>query len=129
MTAISPATNPLFIVKFALCSFALLGLSLFANASKAAECGRASHYGIGDGYHGLRTASGQRFNAYGLTAAHPTLPMGTKVRVKNRDNGKAVVVTINDRGPYIHGRILDLSFGSFSKIASPSQGVANICIS
>ena len=55
--------------------------------------------------------------------------MGTKVQVKNRDNGKTVVVTINDRGPYSGGRILDLSYGSFSRIASPGQGVARICLS
>lgn len=101
---------------------------LFPAEAKAAQCGQASHYGIGDGYHGLRTASGQRFNAYALTAAHPTLPMGTQVQVKNRNNGRSVVVTINDRGPYVGGRIIDLSYGSFSKIASPGQGVANVCI-
>lgn len=93
------------------------------------QCGRASHYGIGDGYHGQRAANGSRFDAYALTAAHPWLPFGTKVLVKNRNNGKAVVVTINDRGPYYGGRILDLSYGSFSRIASPSQGEASICIS
>jgi rare lipoprotein A len=93
------------------------------------QCGRASHYGIGDGYHGQRAANGSRFDAYGLTAAHPSLPFGTKVLVKNRNNGKAVAVTITDRGPYAHGRILDLSYGSFSRIASPSQGEASICIS
>lgn len=108
--------------------FLLLGSILPARAASS-QCGQASHYGVGDGYHGQRTASGQRFNAYGMTAAHPSLPMGSKVVVKNRDNGRSVVVTINDRGPYAHGRILDLSYGSFSKIASPGQGTARICLS
>ena len=108
--------------------FLLLGSTIPARAASF-QCGQASHYGIGDGYHGQRTASGQRLNAYALSAAHPSLPMGSKVLVKNRDNGKAVVVTINDRGPYAHGRILDLSYGSFSRIASPGQGTAHICLS
>lgn len=111
-----------------LSSLLLLGATIPAQAA-AFQCGQASHYGIGDGYHGLTTASGQRFNAYAMTAAHPSLPMGTKVRVENRDNGKAVVVTINDRGPYAHGRILDLSYGSFARIASTGQGTARICLS
>lgn len=98
-------------------------------AQAALECGYASHYGISDGYHGQRTASGSTFNAYAMTAAHPWLPFGTRLRVKNRNNGKSVVVTVNDRGPYYGGRILDLSYGSFSRIASPSQGEASICIS
>ena len=109
----------------------LLSLLLLAPlpGRAALECGYASHYGIGDSYHGERTASGSIFNAYAMTAAHPWLPFGTKLRVKNRDNGRSVVVTINDRGPYYGGRILDLSYGSFSRIASPSSGVANVCIS
>lgn len=110
----------------------LIPLLLLGSAPAQAavlSCGQASHYGIGDGYHGQTTASGARFNAYGLTAAHPSLPMGTKVQVKNRDNGKTVVVTINDRGPYAGGRILDLSYGGFSRIARPGQGTASICIS
>jgi len=98
-------------------------------AQAALECGYASHYGISDGYHGQRTASGSTFNAYAMTAAHPWLPFGTRLRVKNRNNGKSVVVTVNDRGPYYGGRILDLSYGSFARIASPSQGEASICIS
>lgn len=109
----------------------LLLLSAFAPQAHAAafQCGQASHYGIGDGYHGQRTASGQRFDAYAMTAAHPSLPLGSRVLVKNRDNGKTVWVTINDRGPYVGDRVLDLSYGSFSRIASPGQGVARVCLS
>jgi rare lipoprotein A len=97
--------------------------------AKAASCTQASHYGVGDGYHGLTTASGERYNAYGLTAAHKSLPFGARVRVTNQANGKSVIVRINDDGPHVYGRSLDLSYGAFSKIASPSQGVASVCYS
>lgn len=89
-------------------------------------CGLATFYGVGDGFHGNRTANGETFNAYGLTAAHPHLPMGTKLRVTNQDNLKQVIVRVNDRGPYTHADI-DLSYSAFSKIASPSKGVATVC--
>lgn len=92
------------------------------------SCSSASHYGVGDGYHGQRTASGERFNAYGISAAHRSLPFGTKVKVVNKNNGKSVVTRINDRGPYAHGRDIDLSYGAFSRIASPSQGVTSVCL-
>lgn len=92
------------------------------------NCTHASHYGVGDGYHGKTTASGERFNAYGITAAHKTLPFGSKIKVINTANGKSVIVRINDRGPFIDGRHIDLSYGAFSKIAPPSQGVANVCM-
>lgn len=71
------------------------------------ESGLASWYG--PGFHGKRTASGERFNTNELTAAHKTLPFGTRVRVKSLTNGKEVVVRINDRGPFVKGRIIDLS--------------------
>lgn len=106
----------------------LLGSALPSQAA-VLQCGYASHYGKGDGYHGQRAADGSRFDAYGATAAHPWLPFGTRLLVKNRNNGREVAVTITDRGPYAGGRILDLSYGSFSRIAPPSQGEASICIS
>lgn len=105
----------------------LLGSAPVAKASTIG-CGQASHYGIGDGYHGQTTANGERFNAYAMTAAHPWLPMGSHVRVKNLDNGRSVTVRINDRGPYAGGRVLDLSYGAFARIASPGQGVASVCM-
>lgn len=74
-----------------------------------AESGIASVYGNGDGYAGRKTASGERMNPAALTAAHRTLPFGTHVRVHNRKNGKSVVVRISDRGPFIRGRVIDLS--------------------
>jgi rare lipoprotein A len=69
----------------------------------------ASQYGIGDGYHGRRTASGERFNTYALTAAHRTRRFGSHVTVTNLANGRSVAVRINDRGPFVRGRCIDLS--------------------
>lgn len=77
--------------------------------------GMASWYG--GKFHGRRTASGERFNQHALTAAHKTLPLGTRVHVKNLDNGQSVIVTINDRGPYARGRIIDLSRGAARAIS------------
>jgi rare lipoprotein A len=105
---------------------ALAGLAPL-KASAASGCSLASHYGIGDGYHGQTTANGERYNAYGNSVAHKWLPFGTRLRVTNQSNGKSVIVRVNDRGPYVGGRDLDLSYGAFSSIASPSQGVASVC--
>lgn len=80
------------------------GVLLAANTAQA-ETGIASIYS----YAGSKTASGQRTNPAGLTAAHRTLPFGTMVRVTNKRNGKSVVVRINDRGPFIRGRVIDLT--------------------
>jgi rare lipoprotein A len=73
-------------------------------ATQATSSGIASSYG-----EGSQTASGERFNANELTAAHRTLPFGTRVRVTNHSNGRSVVVTINDRGPFVSGRIIDVT--------------------
>lgn len=72
------------------------------------------------------TANGETFNPYALTAAHKSLPFNTRVRVTNLANGKTVTVRINDRGPYVDGRCLDLSLAAFEKIASTSAGVAEV---
>jgi rare lipoprotein A len=72
------------------------------------------------------TANGETFNPNALTAAHKTLPFNTQVRVTNQANGKSVVVRINDRGPYVSGRCLDLSRAAFAAIANTSAGVANV---
>jgi rare lipoprotein A len=93
----------------------------------ASSCGYASFYGVGDGYHGRRAANGSVFNAYGLTTAHPWLPFGTSLRVTNQRNGKSVVVKVTDRGPFVVDRVLDLSYGAFSRISSSSSGVASVC--
>lgn len=89
-------------------------------------CGIATYYGMNDGTHGRVTANGETFSAYRWTAAHPYLPMGTKIRVTNQDNLKQVIVRINDRGPYSHADI-DLSYAAFSHIASASKGNATVC--
>lgn len=109
-------------------AFAVVGLAPL-QAEAASRCSLVSHYGIGDGYHGRRTANGERFNAYDYSAAHRYLPFGTRLRVTNQANGRSVVIRINDRGPFVAGRSLDLSYGAFSQIASPRQGVASVCYS
>jgi len=90
------------------------------------KLGRASYYGYG--FAGRRTASGDVFRPEELTAAHRFLPLGTKVRVTNLDNGLSVLVTITDRGPYIRGRHLDLSLGAAREIGMVGQGVAEVLI-
>ena len=105
--------------------FGLVGLAPVT--AKAATCTVASHYGVGDGYNGQITASGERFNAYGNSVAHRSLPLGTKLKVTNVSNGKSVIVRVNDRGPYAYGRDLDLSYGAFSSIAKPSRGTIEVC--
>lgn len=91
-----------------------------------AMCGVSSWYG--PGFHGRQTASGERFNKNDLTAAHKTLKFGTRVKVTNPKNGKTVVVRINDRGPFIKGRVLDLSEKAASMIGIKSRGVAKVCL-
>ena len=86
--------------------------------------GLASYYG--KGFQNKKTASGERFNLHSLTAAHKSLPFGTKVVVKNVRNGKTVKVRINDRGPFVKGRIIDLSRAAFSQIASLDEGLARV---
>ncbi len=85
----------------------------------------ASYYGSESG---SQTASGQRFNPSAMTAAHRSLPFGTKVRVTNKRNGKSVIVTINDRGPFIRGRIIDLSTAAAGIIGMRSSGVAPVTV-
>ena len=88
--------------------------------------GKASWYG--PKFHGRRTANGEIFNSYGLTAAHRSLPFGTKVRVTNLRNGRSVIVRINDRGPFIKGRVIDVSAGAAQKLNMVGSGVANVQI-
>ena len=101
----------------------VLGCALVAPAaaeeSKPIQTGAASWYG--PGFHGKRTASGERFNTNDLTAAHKTLPFGSQVRVTNERTGKSMVVRINDRGPYAHGRVIDLS-----KAAAEAVGISGV---
>ena len=89
-------------------------------ATRSLGSGVASYYG--DRFHGRRTASGQAFNMHAMTAAHKTLPFGTRVLVTNPRNGKSVTVTINDRGPYAHGRTIDLSQAAATEIGLVQRG-------
>jgi len=86
--------------------------------------GWASWYG--PGFHGRQTASGERFNQYALTAAHRSLPFGTRVQVTNTRNGRSVIVRINDRGPYSHGRVIDLSRKAAQVIGVFRSGTAPV---
>ena len=86
--------------------------------------GLASYYG--KGFQNKKTASGERFDLHSLTAAHKTLPFGTKVAVTNMHNGKTVKVRINDRGPFVKGRVIDLSRAAFAQIASVDEGLARV---
>lgn len=86
--------------------------------------GSASYYG--PKYHGRKTASGEVFDMYQYTAAHQQLPFGTKLRVTNLQNGKSVMVRINDRGPFVGNRILDLSYGAAKQIDMLSSGVVEV---
>jgi len=86
--------------------------------------GIASWYG--EDFHGKKTASGETYNMYDLTAAHRTLALGSWVKVTNLDNGKEVVVRINDRGPFKKGRIIDLSLEAARRLDMISEGTAKV---
>lgn len=101
-------------------------LSLVAATAVQAETGIASYYG--HELAGNRTASGERFSPSALTAAHRKLPFGTRIRVTNLANGRSIVVRINDRGPFVKGRILDLSLGAARSIGMVGRGMARVRI-
>ena len=86
--------------------------------------GRASYYGFR--FAGKPTANGEAFDPMGMTAAHRTLPFGSRVRVTNTANGRSVVVRINDRGPFLRGRIIDLSRGAAERIGMIRSGLAEV---
>jgi len=88
------------------------------------ERGLASFYAMG--YQGRETASGERFDQLANTAAHRTLPFDTLVSVKNLENNRSVVVRINDRGPFVEGRIIDLSHSAFDRIGDPEAGLIEV---
>ena len=90
------------------------------------QYGKASWYG--DKEHGNASASGEKFSRYSYTAAHKALPFGTVVRVTNLDNGRKVVVRINDRGPYVKGRVIDLSYAAAKAVGLIGSGVAKVKI-
>jgi rare lipoprotein A len=91
---------------------------------KPYEVGTASWYG--EYFDGRPTASGEDFDMYDMTAAHPTLPLGSYVRVTNLRNGRAVVVKVNDRGPIVPGRIIDLSYGAAEALQFQNRGLQTV---
>ena len=110
------------------CVAAVLGILMMVTPSVATQSDQpttviASYY-----YHGHTTANGEKFKPDGLTAAHKTLPFGTKVKVTNTHNDKSVVVRINDRGPFIKGRTIDLSRGAAKEIGMIKTGVARVTL-
>ena len=108
---------------YALCGI-LLVTGAPALAAQKPERGIASWYG--EQFHGRRTASGEIMDQRRLTAAHRTLPLGTVVDVVNKRNGRKVRVTINDRGPYVDDRIIDLSRGAAAQLGMKHRGLAPV---
>ena len=99
------------------------GLLLAAAGTASAQCGSASWYALRS-----KTASGERMNPAAMTAAHRTLPFGTLLKVTNQRNGKTVVVRINDRGPFIRGRVIDLSKAAAVQLGFIRSGHTKICM-
>tara|TARA_B100000989_G_C19329740_1_gene380268 strand:+ start:219 stop:659 length:441 start_codon:yes stop_codon:yes gene_type:complete len=90
------------------------------------QIGIASYYG--KKFHKKRTANGEIFNMYKVSAAHKSYPLGTKVRVTNLENGKSIKLVINDRGPFVKGRIIDLSYKAARKLDFVNQGTTKVRI-
>jgi rare lipoprotein A len=109
-------------LKKTLFASALIGVVVGAPLVASAQSGIASIYA----YSGSRTASGEHMSPGGLTAAHRTLPFGTMVRVTNQSSGRSVVVRINDRGPFVRGRIIDLSPAAARALGF--SGLANVSV-
>lgn len=101
-------------------------LTLCVSNVGAQEKGIASYYGLKA--HGRKTSSGERHNAYGLVCAHKKHPMGTKLKVTNLQNGKSVVVRVNDRGPFAKGWVVDLSWQAAKEIDILSKGIAKVSV-
>ncbi|MBU1305390.1 MAG: septal ring lytic transglycosylase RlpA family protein [Alphaproteobacteria bacterium] len=98
----------------------------FSSAAYA-QCGGASWYG--PGFNGKKAASGETFNENAMTAAHRSLPFGTKVRVTDQRTGREIEVTINDRGPFVGKRIIDLSKAAANELGFRNRGTTSVCIS
>jgi rare lipoprotein A len=126
-----PAARWTLRLRIAVAVAALAALSGCATTSRMAhrpvkETGMASYYA--EALHGRRTASGERYDSQGLTAAHRTLPFGTRVRVTNLENGLSVVVRINDRGPNVEVRVIDLSYAAARKLQFIDQGTTRVSL-
>jgi rare lipoprotein A len=94
--------------------------------ARAAQYGLASYYGAD--FHGKKTASGELFDQRALTCAHRDLPFGTRVKVTNSRNNKWVIVRVNDRGPWVGGRVIDLSYAAAEKIGMIEDGIVKVKI-
>ncbi len=105
---------------------AVSGFARDADAGAESQRGIASWYG--PGFHGKKTASGETFDQFAMTAAHRKLPLGTQVLVTNLHNGRKVEVEINDRGPFVHGRIIDLSKAAAQTLKLTKAGIAPVRI-
>src|SRR5438105_6128523 len=126
-TSSPPGRRVSWLVALAVVGLGLSGCSLFRREAPPAEqVGVASWYGAE--LQGKRTASGERFAADALTAAHPSLPLGTRVRVTNLANGRSVVVRSNDRGAFVGGRALDVSRGAARALGMLGSGTARVRI-
>lgn len=110
--------------KLAVLATTLLSISAFAADAESAKTGIASWYGGRE--HGGPTASGERFNQYAMTAAHRSAPLGSSLRVTNLANGRSVVVRVNDRGPFIRGRIIDVSKKAADDLGFLNAGLARV---
>lgn len=104
----------------------LIAINFTACAPKITQTGKASYYA--DKFDGRKTANGEIFQNSKLTAAHKTLPFGTRVKVTNLNNGKSVKVRINDRGPFVAGRMIDLSKSAANRIDMVNAGVGSVKI-
>ena len=111
--------------KVVLCALLFSCFGLYGMA-QTSQTGLASYYN--DKFEGKKTASGALYSASKMTAAHPSLPFGTTVKVTNISNDKSVVVIVNDRGPFVKGRIIDLSKAAAIEIDLIDQGVAKVKI-
>ena len=99
---------------------------VLSSSAAYAQCGGASWYG--PGFNGKRAASGEVFNENAMTAAHRSLPFGTKVQVVDQNTGKSIEVTINDRGPFHGKRIIDLSKAAATALGFRNRGTTSVCL-
>lgn len=116
--------KPVKLLAVALAASLLMGCATIRGSRGYFQVGEASWYGRE--YHGRLTASGERFNMKKMTAAHRTLPFDTRVRVTDLKTGRSVVVRINDRGPFVKGRVIDLSWKAARRLGILEKGVATV---
>lgn len=119
-----PRVEPLH--RYANRPYTVLGVEYVPMTSRQPYRARGVASWYGQKFHGKKTASGEVYDMYQMTAAHPTLPLPSYVRVTHLANGKSVVVRVNDRGPFLHGRIIDLSYAAAQKIGIAAKGTGEV---